>query len=763
MADVDADSGVTGLRDAGRAGGGEADAGRPDASVPAGDSGVTADASVTQADAGMIELDGGSFDASVSMLTDGGSLDAGQPPRRDGGPLELSFELALAFPAGEEYHADRWARPADFNGDGLTDFVTGGEDELDLLISSADAGFLAPVVLAKRQFACGLAADFDGDGHLDLFVDDQYTQKIMRGRGDGTFEAAVTSPSVLYLCGKSVHQTDAGAELINTNGVLQRLRFDGVSMIDAGVLPPLVGAGPVESSLFADITGDGRDDFIALRGVGISVFAGNGTFTGFDAPVDTVISGCTSGRAIAGHFDADAYADLAVFSNCGLKVAYGSSTGALTRVTVNLFTERAFKTFAVADLNGDGLSDLVFDIYGLDTNNPRPHYIAIVMNRGAGVFELTDRLTSTDEAYNIVVGRFDHDSLPDLYLAGTWTMFVARGNPTSVFSLGHLFNQDEHRITSRFGSQGAAFMNLDADGQLDALTAATRDGGLRVFSGDGHGRFAPTSTVIPTLRATNVLGLSQGRFGPANSIALSYYSDPVDVMDFVNGALVQSSSTNQSVFYPKAAPPLFADLNGDGRDELIFHRFTEVAVMHRVDAGVFTQQLVPSLGGVGGVAVADFDLDGRPDILSYHWDAKAILIHHALEDGGFSDGGVLRTPNECAYARVADVDADGRPDVTAWEEYAYTTYLFDNGVNGFSDAGFYDQYQRVVSTIDLDGDGVPERIVGGAIYRAHGTTEVGSIRGAQGAQFIDVNRDGLPDLVVPHFEGGVSIHLNTSH
>jgi hypothetical protein len=88
----------------------------------------------------------------------------------------------------------------DFNGDGKLDLVV---DDLGwvgfsattilLLLGNGDGTFQAPKPIATGSYGALVAADFTGDGHLDLAVTnpDDNTVSVLLGNGDGTFQPLV--------------------------------------------------------------------------------------------------------------------------------------------------------------------------------------------------------------------------------------------------------------------------------------------------------------------------------------------------------------------------------------------------------------------------------------------------------------------------------------------------------------------------------------------------------------------------------------------
>lgn len=746
---VPTDAGATdaGSADSGTPDAGTSDAGTPDASTP--DAGIP--------DAGI--PDGGQLDA--------GNGDAGAG-RRDGG-LALSFDIPVVFPVSANGFTSyrTFLSPVDFNRDGLSDLISSASGDLSLILSSADAGLLSPISLSNRQNPCALAADFTGDGVGDLFVDDGFTQQLRRGHGDGTFDAPLTlTPYVLRACASPVRATDAGPELVVvSSSSLQRLRIVGSNLIDAGSQSVTL-SGSLGPLVAADVTGDGREDLVVFSGSEAAVYTG--TAVGLAAPVSTNLL-CTATRALSGRFDADAFADLAVLTSCGLRVWYGSATGALVRPSQAIAVERLPIAVAAADLTGDGLSDLAVEVHGVDSNNLRQHYVAVFINQANGAFTYRERLVSPDSTYNLAIGRFDTDGVPDLYAFGVFGTWVGVGQPSTVFRIGLLFNPQERLQRAFAYGSGAGFLHVDGDGHLDAVTTLGLDGGLRLFMGDGQGRFTPGAT-LPT-RPGFIARVSTGRFASTSAIALGLYANgQTDVLELVDGGIERTTTIPFSVGYPQGTPPTFADLNGDGVDELLFHDVSRVVLARRSGPGAFAYQLLPTPAGVGGLATADFDRDGRTDIFSWHYADRRLAVHRALADGGFADGGSVLHSNAPLLGIAGDLTGDGIADVGVTTSFDVGIATWAGSPPGFAASPSFittlTNPSRVM-LVDLDGDGRDELVVGfqqGAhVFRVPGATRIAVLPHQEGSsRFVDLNEDGLPDLIVELVEGGVAVHLNTS-
>jgi hypothetical protein len=93
----------------------------------------------------------------------------------------------------------------DFNGDGFADLAVVDPNayprgRMSILLGKGDGTFLAPQTYAAVSDPYSVAAaDFNGDGHLDLAVSANEGVVVFLGHGDGTFQPIQSSPPIGYL------------------------------------------------------------------------------------------------------------------------------------------------------------------------------------------------------------------------------------------------------------------------------------------------------------------------------------------------------------------------------------------------------------------------------------------------------------------------------------------------------------------------------------------------------------------------------------
>ena len=237
------------------------------------------------------------------------------------------------------------------------------------------------------------------------------------------------------------------------------------------------------------------------------------------------------------------------------------------------------------------------------------------------------------------------------------------------------------------------------------------------------------------------------------------------------------------------AAPLFADLDGDGRDDLLLgSRFSAAVRTFRNAGGRFTETTaaagVDPAAPTYAIAAGDYDRDGDLDLYTSHWGTSRRPNSLWRNDGtgAFASAddaaglyGAFGPVDYDLTANFADVDADGWPDLLVaadfgntllWRNrgdgtFAFAPETFFTDENGMGAAlGDYDadgDLDWYVSSI-FDADGVAEGdwgTSGGRLYANDGRgvfAEVDDAGGAAdggwgwGASFGDLDGDGALDL-----------------
>jgi hypothetical protein len=225
----------------------------------------------------------------------------------------------------------------------------------------------------------------------------------------------------------------------------------------------------------------------------------------------------------------------------------------------------------------------------------------------------------------------------------------------------------------------------------------------------------------------------------------------------------------------------FGDFNGDGRTDIVVGNTSDatVTVFLNQGHGVFHQGLgSPMLAGhsPNDIAVADMNHDGLPDLVIANHDSPFVTILLGQSDGRFAPSAASPVrvdvrPHPHGVA-VADFNHDGNPDVAveSWATDEIKVFMGD-GHGGLKLPGAVFKvgkhpYERLRSA-DLNGDGNPD-IITTDFEQAAVTVLLGDGKGsfkqAAGSPFAagddpfavviaDFNHDGHPDLAVANFSG----------
>jgi enediyne biosynthesis protein E4 len=343
------------------------------------------------------------------------------------------------------------------------------------------------------------ALDFDGDGHLDLYLGNGPTQNnaMLRNDGTGRFEeVGVFAGAVVNTGTGGVLAADLDNDglpelvLAGDRSSLRTLRNMGGYFEDQTLQSGLRGEFRSVSAHAADVDGDGLLDVWLAGGIvpkqtyynTLYMNNADGTFreTGEAAGLRTNVGACA---ATWTHLDTDPYIDLVV-ANCntrvGVQMPYevyrnnGDGTFADIYVESRIWAVGHFMSMAMLDYDGDGLLDFFSANGGIDRKQPH----ALYRNNGDGTW--SDKASEAQVAdhffgWGSVAADFDNDGWVDLFWVGTphataeghpGYLFMNNGDgtfagPTVPFDMSHLW------------SSGLTQGDFDSDGFVDLVVAVT--------------------------------------------------------------------------------------------------------------------------------------------------------------------------------------------------------------------------------------------------------------------------------------------------
>jgi len=248
---------------------------------------------------------------------------------------------------------------------------------------------------------------------------------------------------------------------------------------------PLGIPTPVRTRV-ADIDGDGRRDMVwnhagATNQVSVGLSNGDGTFE-MVSPMthpESPSEGWANYETVVGDFNGDGASDLAwaYTGSAGNKVylGLGNGDGSFGTPSVRILSTSTLSGYRaqVADVNGDGDDDLVFNRLGTTNNDV---YTAI--SDGTSNFTLTANQehprTGDWSIYDTFVGDTDANGREELFWARASRSYVANANLDGTFTLSATF----YDPPSTGASEPVRVVgDVDGDGRTDIVWADTTTAG----------------------------------------------------------------------------------------------------------------------------------------------------------------------------------------------------------------------------------------------------------------------------------------------
>ena len=355
--------------------------------------------------------------------------------------------------------------------------------ELRLVDVTAQAG------VGHEGYGMGLAVgDYDGDGHVDLYVTNFGPNVLYHNNGDGTFtdvtrEAGADDPRFSASATFFDYDSDGDLDLYVTNYVSFTVKGNRVCD-EAGrdYCSPSVYE-PVPDRLFRNQGGGRFSDVVGEAGLGTTFGAGLGV--------------------IAADFNFDDRPDIYV-ANDGTPNQFWVNLGDGTFEDLGLVSGTAYNVDGVAeagmgvtaaDFDGDGDEDLFV------THNQRETNTLYLNGRKAGFSDATYRFGLANPSaawtgFGTLWFDYDHDGWLDLFVANGAVTLDNRQPPDSPYPYAQKNQLFRNSGTGRYQeigadlagpgmdlvevSRGAAFGDLDNDGDTD-IVIATNNGPARLL------------------------------------------------------------------------------------------------------------------------------------------------------------------------------------------------------------------------------------------------------------------------------------------
>jgi len=335
--------------------------------------------------------------------------------------------------------------------------------------------------------------DVNKDGKLDLLVANRRGITVLLGQGDGRFQPAAGSP---------VQAPERASEMLLCD-------LDGDQVLDLAL-------GNHDSYEVTLLRGDGTGGFSVAANSPLIMKAGRSPHTH---------------GLHAGDLNGDGNIDLVTVNNADndVSVAFGDGKGGFTRAAASFPVGPSPYPGAVADLNGDGLAEIIATSTGRHSQpeEQSTRALTVLFGDGHGGFRVSRVPLKTILPWYVAVGDLSGDGKPDLAVSHAerkeLSVLIGDGKggftetAGSPFDLGH-------------PAWHLAIMDANGDRKPDIVAAAGE--GIRVMLGDGRGGFraAPGSPFGP---GKGIWQLAIGDLngdGKQDAVASNLESDCVTVL-----------------------------------------------------------------------------------------------------------------------------------------------------------------------------------------------------------------------------------------
>jgi len=313
----------------------------------------------------------------------------------------------------------------------------------------------------------------------------------------------------------------------------------------------------------------------------------------------------------------------------------------------------------------------------------------------------------------------------------------------------------------------------------------------------GHSPSFAAARSYPIGDGSNYVAVTDLNADRRPDLAISNHSGTVSVLLNKGDGNFEAKRDYATGKQPFLGTPAAADLNGDGKPDLVTANAGDgtVSVLLNRGDGTFEPKR-DYVAGTGSLATADLNGDGKPDLATANADVPANTDRNTVSvllnrgDGTFEAKRDYATGKDPESIATADLNGDDKPDlVTANAEGGTVSVLLNRGDGSLEPRRDYAAGTDSLATVDLNGDGKPDIVSGGDLgrvsvllnrgdgsFRAHRDYPVCRRCFPQSEErpsvvslaIADLNHDGKPDIAtrninqLPHevFGGSVSVFLN---
>jgi hypothetical protein len=566
---------------------------------------------------------------------------------------------------------------------------------------------------------CGVTDDW----HLGLLNGGQLLFHIgdRNGGVDYQFPSASIIPLNTYVHVAVTRSTGSGKIELYINGVLDSTftaphnRVVGMANPDCDIYPNTIGIGNIRRH------------------------AAMGISNNFDGLIDepAIYNRALSGAEIAAIYHADSAGKCLPTNPPPLLSAApiitnftpaGATPGSVVIITGTNFSPSASNNIVYfgatrAAVSGASFTNLIVTVPPGATHEPisvtvngltalapaafLPSFAGDGSNISPTSFAPGQNLTVGDGPLKTIIADLDGDGKPDLVEANAYahniSLFRNIAAPGTLNGSSFAPRVDFPVLGGTDSPRCIAVADVDGDGKLDILAGDQASSSVLVY------RNLATPGALYTSSFAAPVSFAAGSYphglrvadlngdGLPEILVANYSGNSISILKNQGsaGSLTTNSFAPQFVLAtgPNPTDVAVADFNGDGRPDLVTTAFggTQLSVFRNVaGAGMavsswFTlDTTLPALPGSLEFAVADMDGDAKSDLIVASVHGNAVSVYRNLADAGAFHAGSFAarvdfgTPGWAHNVNVADFNGDGKPDLTVTGELGSYMAVFQN-------------------------------------------------------------------------------------
>jgi uncharacterized delta-60 repeat protein len=592
----------------------------------------------------------------------------------------------------------RTVAAADFDGDGDLDLAVGSPSQVDILLNNGTGVFtLGSQILSGALGGLNpwtvTAGDFNNDGFPDLAVAGPLPNTsvyilLNNANGTGAFTVAGNYGVVNIVWQMTSADLDGDGDLDlavpnqggNTVSILLN-NGDGTFISGA---TPTVGLNP-RCVAAADFDDDGDVD-IAVGNqsnnfVSVLLNTGNGTFS---PAANIPTTGANPVFVAAGDLDNDGKIDLAVANSDINTVQIFKNIG-----SGNFMNLASYPTFgawpgpvfvSMADFDGNGALDLAAVNYGSTD-------ISILLNNGSASFTNAVKYPVISAPNYLAAGDFDGDGDLDLAVTNSGLSDKVSLLKNGIQPVLVALNPARNAVSAPNASAVALTYN-------QTMTTATASvPALNIWGGFSGYKTGGTRSVAGGTVTANVGGFRSGEqvWVTATSAQTSLSgSAGVAARPLVYGFTAKAGA-GPGTFVRKSSPALanngivvLGDVDNDGDLDIAATEGALVEILFNDGKANFTSGGTFA-GGPGGCIFADMDNDGYLDLVVVNVTTSPSQITVRLNNGSGNFAttlGPFNSATDYSVINVGDVNGDGYLDIVAANNNGGSISVLLNNGNG---------------------------------------------------------------------------------